>query len=151
MSTDKQTVLAQAPEALNKPDQPWEVSVEGDSIVARWKWMDAAFFSPHEITNETREFTYTVTLTDKGTWKERDTTEKKSSGVSLEGGKLKIGGSSSTFKGKTTQKSIQFGIGKNKQTGEMGIVKFNFDTTSIKQPIRDYLTACGWKKAGLFG
>ena len=69
----------------------------------------------------------------------------------MSGGKLSFGSSSNTFIGKTNQKSIQFGMGKNNQTGQTGIVKAKFNTTSVKQPIRDYLTACGWKKAGLFG
>jgi len=63
--TEKEKVLAQAPEALNKPDQPWEATVEGDSIVARWKWMDATFFSAHSVTDETRAYTFTVTLDGK--------------------------------------------------------------------------------------
>ena len=151
MVTEKKQVLAEAPGALNKPDQPWEVSIEGDSIVARWKWMDATFFSPGEVKDETKAFTFTVTLGDKGKWKEIDHTENKSSGVKMSGGKLSFGSSSSSFVGKTNQKSISFGAGKNNQTGEVGIIGFKFDTTKVKQPIRDYLTKCGWKKAGLFG
>ena len=151
MFTEKQKVLEEAPGALNKPDQPWEVTVEGDTIVGRWKWMDAAFFAPGQATNEVKEFCFTVKLDDKGKYKEIDKTSEKSSGVSLSGGKISIGGSSSTFIGKTTQKSIQFGIGKNNQTGEAGLIGFKFDTTAVKKPIRDYLAACGWKKAGLFG
>ena len=149
--TDKETVLAQAPGALNRPDQPWEAAVEGDSIVARWKWMDAVFFAPQNVSNEIREFTFTVTLSSKGTWKETDKTENKSGGVKMSGGKLSFGSSSNTFKGKTNQKSVKFGIGKDNQTGETGVVGFSFDTAAVKQPVRDYLTACGWKKAGLFG
>jgi len=109
--------------------------------------MDATFFSPHEINDETRQFTFTVTLTDKGTWKELDRTEKKSSGFKMSGGKLSFGSSSSSFIGKTNQKSYQFGVGKNNQTGEAGIVGFKFNTTAVKQPIRDYLTANGWRKS----
>lgn len=151
MATDKLTVLSQAPGALNRPNQPWQVTVEGDSIVARWKWMDAAWFSPHEVNDETRRFTFTVTLTDKGKWKEIDKTENKSAGVSMSGGKVGFGSSSSTFIGKSNQKSFSFGTGVNNQTGQAGVVGFKFDTTAVKKPIRDYLTACGWKKAGLFG
>lgn len=150
MFTEKQTVLANAPGALNKPNQPWEVTIEGDSIVARWKWMDASFFAPHEVNDGIKQFTFTVTLDGKGKYKEIDKTENKSAGVKMSGGKLSLGGSSSTFIGKTNQKSIQFGAGKNNQTGETGIVGFKFDTTAVKQPVRDYLTSCGWKKAGLF-
>ena len=151
MATDKQTVLFQAPGALNRPDQPWEARVEGDSIIAYWKWMDASFFAPHEVNDETRQFTFTVTLTNKGTWKEIDRTESKSSGVKMSGGKMSFGSSSSSFTGKTNQKSFTFGAGKDNQTGEVGLVGFKFNTTAVKQPIRDYLTSHGWKKAGLFG
>ena len=149
--SEKQTVLANAPGALNRPDRPWEVTIEGDSIVARWKWMDATFFAPHEICDETKQFTFVVSLTDKRTWKELDRTENKTSGVKMSGGKLSFGSSSSSFQGKTNQKSFSFGAGKNNQTGESGFIGFKFNTTDVKQPVRDYLTACGWKPAGLFG
>jgi hypothetical protein len=151
MLTEKQKVLSDAPGALNRPDQPWEAVIEGDSIIARWKWMDATFFAPGEVNDQTKEFTFTVTLTEKGTWKERDTIITKSAGVGMSGGKLSFGGSSSVFVGKTNQKSFTFGTGKDKQSGETGFIGFKFDTTMVKKPIRDYLTACGWKKAGLFG
>lgn len=151
MFVEKQKVLQDALIALNRPGQPWEAIITGDSIVARWKWMDATFFAPHEVNDETRQFTFTVTLTDKGTWKEIDKTEEKASNVKMSGGKLSFGSSSNTFVGKTNQKSISFGVGKNNQTGETGIVGFKFNTTTVKEPIRDYLVACGWKKAGLFG
>jgi len=149
--TQKQQTLYYAPGTLNRPELPWYVTVEGDAIVARWKWMDATFFSPHEVTNETRDYTFTVILSDKGTWREVDKTEEKTSGMKMSGGKLSFGSSSSSFIGKTNQKSFTFGAGKDNQTGEVGLIGFKFNTTDVKQPIRDYLTYYGWKKAGLFG
>ena len=149
--SEKQAVLFNAPGALNRADRPWEVIVEGDSIIARWKWMDATYFAPHEINDETRQFTFIVTLTDKRTWKELDKTENKSSGVKMSGGKLSFGSSSNSFTGKSNQKSFSFGVGKDNQTGEVGVIGFKFNTTDVKQPVRDYLTACGWKQAGMFG
>ena len=151
MATDKQTVLSQAPWALNRPEQPWAVTVEGDSIVARWKWMDAAFFAPNEVNNEVKDYTFTVTLDNKGKWKELDRTEQKSSGLKMSGGGLSFGTSSNSFKGKTSQKSFSFGSGVNNQTGEAGLIRFKFDTSLVKKPIRAYLESHGWKKAGLFG
>ena len=145
--SQKQQTLQNAPGALNRPDQPWQVTVEGDAIVARWRWMDATFFSPQDVTAEVRDYTFTVTLSDKGTWRELDRSKAKSLG----GGASGFGGSASTFIGKQNMKSFEFGLGKNNQTGEAGLISFKFDTTAVKQPIRAYLTACGWKKAGLFG
>ena len=57
-------MLITAPGALNKPEQPWEVTVEGDSSVARWKWMDATFFGPGQVTDEAKSYTFIVTLDD---------------------------------------------------------------------------------------
>ncbi|AXE39122.1 hypothetical protein [Acidipropionibacterium virtanenii] len=151
MRGDKQAVLAGAPAALNRPDQPWEVMVDGDSIVARWKWMDARFFSPQQVNDEVRQYTFTATLTDRGTWKESDKKKSASANVRFEGGKVSFGKSTSGFRGKTTEKSFEFGVGKNRQTGEVGAMGFAFDTSAVKRPVRDYLSACGWKKAGLFG
>ncbi|MCL1793302.1 MAG: zinc ribbon domain-containing protein [Oscillospiraceae bacterium] len=149
--SEKQKVLMDAPVALNNPGQPWEVTVEGDSIVARWKWMDATFFSPHEINEETKAFTFAATLNNNGKYSESDKNENKSAGVKTRSGKVGFGSSSSTFIGNSNRKSIQFGMGQNNQTGEVGFVGFKFDSTALKAPIREYLAACGWKKAGLFG
>lgn len=145
MYTTKSQVLQDAPSALNKAGQPWEVSVEDDAIVARWRWKDATYFSPGSVSVETQNYTFTVTLGDNGKWKELDRTAGKSASVSGSGAKL----SASGFVGKTTQKSFEFGVGRNNKTGETGLITTKFDTTAVKKPIREYLTACGWKKAGL--
>ena len=151
MFVQKQQVLFDAPNALNRPDQPWQVAVQGDSIIAYWKWMDATFFAPAEINDETKNYSFTVTLSDNGKWKEVDKTEEKSKSVSMSGGTLSFGSSSSTFKGKQTQKSFSFGVGKDNQTGQVGVIGFKFDTSLVKNAVRGYLTQCGWKKAGMFG
>ena len=151
MVVPKQQVLYDAQYVLNRPDQPFLVTVEGDSIVARWKWMDAIFFAPHEVNEEIRSYTFTATLNDKGKWKELDQSVQKSQGVQMNGGTLSFGSSSSSFKGKQTGKSFQFGLGVNNQTGEAGFVGFKYDTSLVKNYIRGYLTNCGWKKAGMLG
>ena len=151
MSPEMQKVLYDAPAALNRPDQPWEATVEGDSIVARWKWMDAVFFAPGEVSDETRNYAFVVTLTDKKRWHELDKTGERTLNVGMDGGNLRVGGSSQKFIGKKAEKSVTFGLGMDKQTGQAGIVGFKFDTSMVKKPIRAYLESCGWKKAGLFG
>ena len=151
MFTDKNSMLYHAPTMLNSPDIPWQVTVEGDSIVARWKWMDAVWFAPHEITDEVKQYTFAVTLDDKGKFKELDTTEEKTRGITMEGGKIGFGTSSDTFSGKKTQKSFEFGLGRNNDTGQVGFIAFKYDTTQVKNQVRGWLEANGWKKAGLFG
>lgn len=148
---NKEEVLSGAEKALNSSENPWEVVVEGDTIIGKWKWMDARFFSLDSVSDEQKEYVFTVTLKDNKKWKEQDTTKEKKSNASFSDGKLSFGTSSSSFKGKTTQKTVSFGIGQNKKDGSLGIVKSSLDTSAIKEPIRNYLKQCGWKKAGLFG
>ena len=152
MFMPKQQLLYEAPAVLNGPGQPWVVTAEGDSIVARWKYMDATFFAPAEVNDETRNYSFTVTLNDNGKYKEVDIVQAKAKSVGMSpGGGLSFGTSSSSFKGKTTQKSFTFGVGQNNQTGETGFIGFKFDTTLVKNQIRSYLESRGWKKAGMFG
>lgn len=151
MRADKQQILADAPQVLNRDDLPWHVTVQGDSIVGAWKWMDARFFAPGSVSDEEREYVFTVTLQDNGKWKEVDSTTESTSSVRANGGKIGFGSSHSSFKGKTTQKSFSASFGRDKQTGETGMVSSKLDTTQLKDWIRGYLKQCGWKKAGLFG
>ena len=151
MATDKYSMLYYAPSMLNREDIPWEVSVEGDSIVARWKWMNALWFAPNEINDEVRMYTFTVTLSDKGTYKELDTSEEKSRSIRAGDGKVGFGSSSNAFKGKQNSKSLNFGLGRDNETGAVGFVVAKYNTTQVKDQIRGYLEANGWKKAGMFG
>lgn len=149
MYTEKQKVLQETEKFLNKQEQPWKVIVEGDSIIATWKWMDATFFSEREVSDEEKEYKFIVTLKDNGKWKETDQSKEKTSNIDFKDGKISFG--TSSFIGNSTQKSFTIGLGKNKDTGETGIIKFKFDTKIMKEPIRQYLASNGWKKAGLFG
>ena len=113
--------------------------------------MDALWFAPHEITDDVKSYSFTVSLSDKGTYKELDTTEDKARTITMDSGKIGFGTSKEVFKGKQNRKSIEFGIGRNNTTGGMGIIGFKYNTTLVKDQIRGYLDANGWKKAGLLG
>lgn len=142
----KEQILANIENDINSNDRPWKVTVEGDQIIADWKWMDATFFGPTDITKEVKEFKFIVTLLDKGKWKELDISSAQEASVGKGGLNLNRSG----FMGHQFNKSITFGLGKNNQTGEKGLQVFKFSTNDIKLPIREYLKKCGWKKKGLF-
>lgn len=142
----KEQILANATSMLNKPENPWEVKVENDQIIATWKWMDATFFSPTQISEEVKQFKFIVTLLDNGKWKEKDIINESTASVNGNGLNL----NKSFFVGKSFNKSVTIGLGKNNDTGDVGVQKFSFDSTKIKEPIRDFLKNCGWKKKGFF-
>ena len=144
---DKKTILQNVQNDLNQTNRPWEINVQGDSIIASWKWMDATFFSPNDVTNEVKEYKFIVTLLDNAKKTKKDINVQSSS--SINGNGLSFG--KSAFVGHQVSKSFTIGFGKDNSTDEVGVIKAKFDTSEIKKTIRDYLTNCGWKKKGLFG
>jgi len=157
---DRKKVLEDAPGALNKVDQLWEVTIEDNSIVARWKVKDTTLSEPTGMGNARKNYKFTVTLDEKGEWEERDTIdENKLFGMTAEQPGLQQGtfslnlfGASSysfdTRKGKSFQKSSFLTLGRDHKTGKIGMIKTEFDTKILKQSVRDYLTRCGWVKKG---
>lgn len=144
---NKEAILQNVQTDLNKSNQPWEVTIQGDSIIATWKWMDATFFSPTDITNEVKEYKFIVTLLDNCKWSEKDISVQNNTSINSNG--LSFG--KSAFVGHQVSKSFTIGFGKDNTSNEVGVIKSRFDTSEIKKTIRDYLTKCGWKKKGLFG
>jgi hypothetical protein len=144
----KEEILMNIVNDLNSQSNSWEVSVEGDQIIAYWKWKDGIYFSTEEITDEVKDFKFIVTLLDNGRWKELDVSSEKVKGANFANGKLSFG--TSGFVGHKTQKSFEMSFGKKRDEDEFGVQVNKFDTKQIKEPIRTYLTNCGWKKKGLF-
>lgn len=129
--------------ALNGADKKYTITVEGNTIITQTKWMDAVLFAQDSITDEVRSFKFTVELGDDNTWTEldRSSATRKSAGP----GGFSMGYSS--FSGKQISFNKTIAIGKDRNTGETGVVSITFNSEEFKQPVRDYLTACGWKRA----
>ncbi len=134
--------------SLNGEDKKYKISVDGNKIVTEVKWMDAVFFSPKEVTDEMKQFKFTVTLNDDNTYSEIDESKSVSKKVGAGG----FGMQYSSFKGKEITFNKTIGIGKNKDTGDTGIVGTTFYSEEYKKPVRDFLKANGYteKKKGFF-
>lgn len=126
--------------ALNGDGKKYVITVEDNKIITRVKWMDAVLFSPTSISNEMRDFEYTVALNDDGTYYE---VEKyvDSSGSAHGGG---LGYSKRVFYGKRASRTI--GLGVNKQTGEAGIVDVSFNSAEYIRPVKELMQNSGYKK-----
>jgi len=139
----KPQALAEAPAVLNRPDVPWQYSVQGDGVVGYWKWMDPGFFDPRSVTQEIREYSFTCTLLDDGTWKESDHVVQRETGVSFGSDGITFGKSTSSSRGSVRMKVYALGPGG---------FRTEFDTDMVKAPLRAYLAQRGWtKKKGFLG
>lgn len=144
---NKEQVFEQAL-ALNGNDKKYMITVEENKIITRVKWMDATFFSPGSISNEMREFEYTVEIDTNGKYRELDKSVSASKSINSNGASY----NKSIFVGKQISFDRTIGIGKNKQDGETGIIDVSFNSEEYKTPVRNLLKNLGYKKKmGILG
>ena len=135
-------VLNNAINDLVKEGEPWEITTEGNSIIARINWKNTTNLSLDGITKEVQNFEYRVNLFDdykytEGTESTSDTASIGPGGASMEHGK---------FYGLELKdvRTIEFGV--NHNTGEEGIIKTNFSTDEIRDRVRQYVEERGYKR-----
>lgn len=139
--------------ALNGDDKKYSVAVEDDKIITTVKWMDAVFFAPDSVTDEVRQFKFIAKLNDNNTWLELDESKSVKKSVGMGGFSMNYSG----FKGKEISFNKTVGVGKDRETGSVGVVKIEFNSEEYKKPVSEYLASCGYKKtnkgffASLFG
>ena len=109
MTTPLKELLALAL-TLNDPNQPFTYTVKGNSIIGKWNIVSAKSLYPTEYKSVDKKFQITVDLDEKkGTWKPKEKTSD--SGASIGGGGIKLGGSTSSFSGKSMSKGGSFEFG----------------------------------------
>ena len=141
MKVAKEQVL-QAALALNGEDKKYQITVEGDTIITKVKWMDATFFAPGSVTDEMREFEYVVQIGKNGKYTELDKSVSSTVSVNKSGASYQ----KKMFYGKEISFNKTIGLGKDKQTGETGLITNQFYSEEYKQPVREMLKSFGYKK-----
>ena len=134
--------LFEAALALNGDDKKYVITVEENKIVTRVKWMDAVFFSPASISDEMREFEYTVEINDDGTYSDIEKHTASDKGLNRKG--LNFNKSVQVGHTKTYHRTIGFGV--NKETGELGIIDNVFNSEEYKDPVRTLIRNSGYKR-----
>jgi hypothetical protein len=129
---DKETLKQQILQ-LNSPDYPFEYAVNGDSITGYWNWTDGKWFMPGTVTEEQKEYSFTVNLLDNKTYSEY---EKHAEGFKEEQTKSLQG----------IMSKIGIENEEDKKVATRGFAGQN--TNDIKGPLRDFLKRNGWSKAG---
>jgi hypothetical protein len=154
MTTSLGDLLAAVP-ALNSADNAFTYEVKGDTIVGTWNIVSAAFIGMDGAGGIDKKYTLTVSLNDKK--KQYDFDEKKRDSevsATVDDGKLKLGASTSAFKGKSSSKEFSFSFGNANVTkdGVSPVLAYSFETKLIKKPLFDFLQANGWeRKKGFLG
>ena len=133
---------------LNVPGQPFAYWVEGNKIIGRWLWQDQTLFNPAAVNDEVRSFAYICELQQDGTYKDHTEEASRQAGFTAGNGSVGLSFGGSKFKGQSTRKEFSVGLGRDNQTGQVGIVTATLDTERVKKPLRDYLAYYGWQPKG---
>lgn len=137
----KETVLNNCITDLNNEKEPWIITVENDSIVAKINWKDTTNLSFTGITKDMENFEYRLTLNDDHTYSETMIT---SSGTTTFG-PTTYSADRSFFIGTSLRHFESFEIGIDNKTGEKGVIKTKFSTDEIRDKIRYYVEERGFK------
>lgn len=73
---NREEVLKRAVQLLDIPGNPFTAEADGDRLVVRWRWKDAARIGAASVSKEVSEYRYVVVLGDNGTYWGYDTDEE---------------------------------------------------------------------------
>jgi hypothetical protein len=155
VTTPLPDLLAAVP-ALNNPAEPFEYTVEGDTIVGRWDIVRATSLYPDRLEHLDKDYSITVELDqEKQTFDFTERYAETAGDVDGDGASA----SKSMFIGKSSKKEFSFSFGGVNKTDEgvsMDPVAYSFETSRIKEPLFAFLEQHGWQRkkgflGGLFG
>ena len=135
--------------ALNRPTAPWSVvdgRPEGVDLIAQWNIVDARWYEIFAKAGLSKVFRIYLKL-DEAAGQVR--AQDRAYEVAWRAGIPTLSIAASGFKGQST--SIEFGASYG-FTEDFGIgqqYRYRFQTSEIKQPVQDAVTACGWVYKGV--
>ncbi|TFB75214.1 hypothetical protein E3O06_05095 [Cryobacterium glaciale] len=150
MTTTVKDLLALVP-SLNIDGEPYTFEAKGKTLVGQWDIVSAVSLYPTEAAAIDKKYKIIVSFDEKdGTY---DYTEKQTStSVSVNGGGLSFGTSTSSGKSSSKQASFEFGGINKTKNGVSPVLAYSFSTSQIKTPLFAFLEQNGWtKKKGFFG
>jgi hypothetical protein len=133
---------------LNRPDQPFSYSCEGDRVIGTWDVADVTYQGLLSAGTIDEDYAITVTLDEQsGTYDVSERTSKSGSDVRLSGGTVGFGGSKQVFRGRSIGRSWGGGAALRATShGQAGHTwSYEFETSRIKRPLLDLLHDAGWQ------
>lgn len=135
--------------ALNRPTAPWGIldgRPEGVDLIAEWKIVDARWYEIFAKAGLSKVFRIYLKLDEA---KKQVRAQDLAYEVSWRAGIPTLSVAASAFRGQST--SVEFGASYG-FTEDFGIgeqYRYRFQTSEIKQPVQDAVTACGWVYKGV--
>jgi hypothetical protein len=146
--------------ALNNDALPFVYEPAPYGIRATWKYADVKWAALTAAGTISASYELRVTLDpEESTWEFDETDSSSTATVRGEDGGISFGGTASTFKGRETRKTFQFGVGTAAKTTdrqgstEGNLYGYSFSTDEVKSPLIEALESAGWepRKKGFFG
>jgi len=137
--------------ALNTPEQPYVVTVQGNQVVATWNMVDAKWLKIFGESGMKKSYRMTLTL-DEATHTANSVDEE--SEVTWSAGVPTMSAGFHRFKGNIIEKKefgVAYGVKPDLSVGQL--YKFDFDISKIKGPVKQVVADSGWnfKQSGGMG
>lgn len=134
-------LLNSAVNDLKVNDEPWDIFIENNSIIAKINWKNTTNFSFTGITKEMENFEYRINLFDNYKYTEFFKTNSTNANLNP----TSVSATHSSFYGIVLRDydSIEFGI--NHNTKEKGIITTHFSTDEIRNKMRTYVEERGYR------
>jgi hypothetical protein len=135
--------------ALNRPTAPWSVvdgRSEGADLIAEWKIVDARWYEIFAKAGLSKVFRIYLKLDEA---KKQVRAQDRAYEVSWRAGIPTLSIAASAFRGQAT--SVEFGASygftEDLTVGQQ--YRYRFQTSEMKKPVQDAVTACGWVYKGV--
>ena len=137
---------------FNSQDLPYKMEIVNEGIsgdqyvVARWKWMDATYFTGVSITKEIQEFAVYYKLEADGRYRYFDSADNLIARTGMADGRRGASVAAEAFYGKRIEYKKTVVLGRNNLDGKEGLVGFVLNSKSIHKPVKEWLEKNGYKK-----
>jgi hypothetical protein len=158
MTTPLPELLAAVP-SIADPQEPFVLTVDGDTIVGSWDIVKATTLYPLglDLEHVDQDYRLTVTFdTDRQTYDFEEHQTSTTGRAGIDGDTLRLGGRKEFFRGKSSSKQFHWEIGgiRKDDDGDLTAapLTYSFETSRIKEPLFSFLEQHGWhRKKGFLG
>jgi hypothetical protein len=135
--------------ALNRPTAPYQIidgQAENVDLIAEWKIVDAEWHEIFADANLTKVFRIYLKLNPA---KHEVRAQDREYTIEWEAGIPSLSLAVSTFRGQSTYVEFGAAYAFTEELTPGQVYKYRFSTNEIKNPIKEAVTACGWKYKGV--
>ena len=114
-------------------------TIEQDCFITQLNWQNVTYFNGKGLTHSSRTYRNIVKIRPNGDFYMTDVYVNNDSCIGLDGFQI----SNSYFAGKSWNFTSEIMLGKDNNTGDVGVQVYTFKTSDVQKPIKNYFLGMG--------